>query len=177
LTLALEPDTTLSASMRGNRCERARSAYGTGMAKIKRPEGHHVVTPSFCVPHAAQVIEFLERAFGGKVVDRYDGPEQTVMHAEVRLGDSAVMLGDPTQGMPAMPAMLSFYVDDGDQVDVVYKKALAAGATGEMEPKNQFYGYRSATVRDVGGNRWTICAVVEELTKAEIEQRMANLPH
>jgi PhnB protein len=147
------------------------------MAKIKRPEGHHIITPGFSVPQAGKVIAFLEQAFGGKVVDRYDGPNNAVMHAEVKIGDSVVMPGEPMPGMPAMPAMLSFYVDDGDQVDATYKKALAAGATSEMEPKNQFYGYRSATVRDVGGNRWTICAVVEELSKEEIQKRMANLPH
>jgi PhnB protein len=145
------------------------------MAKIKRPEGHHSITPGFSVPNAAKVIAFLEQAFGGKVVDRYDGPNNTVMHAEVKLGDSVVMLGEPMQGMQAMPAMLSYYVDDGDQVDAVYQKALAAGATSEAEPKNQFYGYRSATVRDAGGNRWTICAVVEELSKEELQKRMASM--
>jgi PhnB protein len=145
------------------------------MAKIKRPEGHHSITPGFSVPNAAKVIAFLEQAFGGKVVDRYDGPNNAVMHAEVKLGDSVVMLGEPMQGMQAMPAMLSYYVDDGDQVDAVYQKALAAGATSEAEPKNQFYGYRSATVRDAGGNRWTICAVVEELSKEELQKRMASM--
>lgn len=145
------------------------------MAKIKRPEGHHTITPGFAVPHAAKVITFLEQAFGGKVVDRYDGPGGAVMHAEVKLGDSVVMLGEPMPGTAAMPAMLSFYVDDGDQVDATYKKAVAAGATSEQAPENQFYGYRSARVRDAGGNRWTICAVVEELSREEIEKRMQNL--
>lgn len=146
------------------------------MAKIKRPEGHHTITPGFAVPNAAKVITFIEKAFGGKVVERYDGPGGAVMHAEVMIGDSVVMLGEPMPGhMEAMPASLSLYVDDGDQVDIVYKKAVAAGAVGEMEPKNQFYGYRSATVRDVGGNRWTICAIVEQLTQEEIHKRMANM--
>jgi PhnB protein len=147
------------------------------MAKIQRPEGHHTITPGFSVPNATKVLAFLEQAFGGKLVDRYDGPGGTIAHCEVKIGDSVVMFGEPMQNHPAMPAMLSLYVDDGDQVDVVYKKAVAAGAVSEMEPANQFYGYRSATVRDAGGNRWTICAVVENLTKEEIQKRMANMKH
>jgi PhnB protein len=145
------------------------------MAKIKRPQGHHSITPGFSVPNASKVLSFLEQAFGGKVVDRYEGPGGSIAHAEIMIGDSVVMFGDPMPGFPAMPGMFSHYVDDGDQVDAVYKKAVAAGATSEREPKNEFYGYRSATVRDVGGNRWTICAIVEELSKEEIEKRMANL--
>ena len=143
---------------------------------LHRPEGHHTITASFTVNGAAQVISFIEKAYGGRVVDRYDGPNGIVHHAEVMIGDSVVMLGEaaPDQGHDAMPASLALYVDTGDDVDATYKRALAAGATSAMEPKNQFYGYRSATVRDVGGNRWTICAVVELLTKEEIERRMST---
>jgi PhnB protein len=145
------------------------------MPKIKRPEGHHSITPSFAVSNAAKVIEFLEKAFDGKVVHRYDGPGGAVMHAEIMIGDSVVMLGDATPDHGAMPLAASHYVDDGDAVDATYRRAIEAGATSVSEPQNQFYGYRAATVRDAGGNRWAICAVIEEVSNEEIERRMADM--
>jgi len=147
--------------------------------KLPRPAGHHTITPGFAVPGAAKVLDFIQKAFGGEVVDRYDMPGGVIAHCEVRVGDSVVMFGEamPDQGHAAMPASLSLYLDSGNAVDATYKKAVAAGATSVMEPANQFYGYRSATVRDPGGNKWTLCAIVEELTKAEIEQRMASQKH
>ena len=145
--------------------------------KLPRPAGHHTITPGFSVQGAAAVLAFLQKAFGAEVVDKYEMPGGAIAHCEARIGDSVVMFGEAMVEHPAMPASLSLYVDSGHAVDATYKRALAAGATSVMEPANQFYGYRSATIRDGGGNKWTICAVVEELTRAEIEQRMANQKH
>lgn len=147
------------------------------MPKIPRPPGHHTITPGFAVPNSLKVLEFLQKAFGGKVVDRYDGPDGSIAHCELMIGDSVVMFGeaDPAHGMAAMPASLSYYVEDGNAVDAAYKRALGSGATSMMEPKNQFYGYRSATVKDPGGNKWTICAIVEQLTSEQIRDRMADM--
>jgi PhnB protein len=144
--------------------------------KLPRPAGHHTITPGFSVEGSVKVLEFLQKGLGAEVVDRYDMPNGAIAHAEVRIGDSVVMFGEAMKdhGHPAMPASLSLYVENGNAVDATYKRAIAAGATSVMEPANAFYGYRSATVRDPGGNKWTVCAVVEELTKAQIEQRMAN---
>ncbi len=144
------------------------------MAGLPRPVGHHTVTPGFAVSGVARVITFLERAFGGRVTEKYELPGGVIGHAEVLLGDSIVMMGEAGSGHEARPGSFSLYVDDGPTVDATYARALAEGAVVLRPPADQFYGYRSATVQDPGGNQWTICAVVERLTPDEIARRMAS---
>lgn len=146
------------------------------MSIIPRPNGHHVITPASVVADPKPVISFLEEAFAGKVVDRYDGPNGEVFHAEVLVGDSVLMIGSSNEAMSEMPSALSFYVDDSAQVDSTYQRALKAGAKTVSEPETKPWGYRAACVADSGGNRWTICAIVEELTHDQIVKRMQELP-
>jgi PhnB protein len=135
-----------------------------------RPVGHHSITPGFATANAARVISFLETAFAGKTIRRFDAPNGQVAHAEVLIGDTVIKLSDPLREA-AMPASLSYCVATGDEVNATYRRALEAGGTSVAEPANQFFGYRTASVRDAGGNQWTIFAVVEQLTEDQIAKR------
>ena len=140
-----------------------------------RPEGYHSITPGAAVPNGAEVLEFIEKVFEAKVVERYDAPDGTLAHAEVIIGDSAFQIGTGSEDSPPFPAMLVYYVSNAAEVDELYQKALDAGATSKAEPADQFYGWRTATVMDMGGNGWTIFAVIEQLTPEEMNERVASL--
>jgi PhnB protein len=142
------------------------------MAERKTRKGHHTVTPGMVVPGVSRLIDFLKKVLDAVEVDRMTGPNGHIMHAEVTIGDSLVMLGEPTDAYPATPCMLTVYVDD---VDARYKLALAEGATSVREPADQFYGDRTAGVRDPSGNTWWLHAFVEEVSKEEMERRLAAM--
>src|SRR4051794_442787 len=107
------------------------------MAVRAVPEGYRTVTPYLVTPNAAGVIEFAQKAFGAEEVVRMASPDGRVMHAEIRIGDSMVMLGDVPENDKPKLGYLHIYIED---CDGVYARALAAGATSVQEPANQFYG-------------------------------------
>lgn len=133
------------------------------------PVGHHTVTPYLMVEDAARQIEFMTRAFGAIERGRFSTPDGRVMHAEVSIGDSIVMLGEASGETKPMPAMLHLSVPD---TDAAYASAIAAGAESLREPSNQFYGDRTGGVVDGEGNQWWISTHVEDVSLAEMERRM-----
>jgi PhnB protein len=132
------------------------------------PKGYHTVTPVLTVHEAAKLIEFLKQAFDAKETYRLPGPDGEVMHAEVKIGDSMVMVGEATDQWKPMPATIALYVED---TDAWYKRALQAGATSVREPSDQFYGDRSAGVKDSAGNQWWIHTHIEDVPPEELQKR------
>ncbi len=138
------------------------------MAVRPIPEGYHTVTPFIVAQGTAKLIEFVKQAFGAEEIDRMAAPDGTVLHAEVRIGDSIIMLGEAQGEWKPMPATLYLYVKD---VDATYARALRAGATSMKEVADQFYGDRNGTVRDAWGNVWSIGTHIEDVTPDEMRRR------
>lgn len=142
------------------------------MAAKPIPDGYHSVTPYLIVDGAARLIGFIEQAFGGSVFERLD-QDGRVRHAEMRVGDSVLMLSDCCEGWPAMPAAFYLYVED---CDATYRRALSAGASSTMEPADQFYGDRNGGVIDPFGNQWWIATRIENVAPDELQRRAAAQP-
>ena len=138
------------------------------MAVKSIPDGYHTVTPYLTVQGAAKLIEFLKQAFAAQETERITQPDGTIGHAEVRIGDSVVMMTDSAGERKPMPSGIYLYVND---TDAVYKRALQSGATSIMEPADQFYGDRSAGVQDPCGNQWWIATHKEDVPPAELKKR------
>ena len=148
-------------------------------AKVKPiPEGYHTVTPYLTVKDCAKALEFYKRAFGAQVTVRMDGPNGTVAHAEMKIGDSMIMLGDemPMQNANKSPQTLGgttmgifLYVQDAD---TFFKKAVDAGAKSEMPVTHMFWGDRYGKLSDPWGHSWSVGTHVEDVAPAEMERRM-----
>ena len=134
------------------------------------PDGYHTVTPFLLVQGAEQLIDFLERAFNASETYRFSMPSGTIGHAEIRIGDSVIMLSE-AMGEEYRPTTcgIHLYVED---CDGTYERALEAGAISVKKPADQPYGDRSAGVKDQFGNHWWIGTHMEDLSKEEIDRRM-----
>lgn len=143
------------------------------------PKGYHAVTPYLSLRDAARAIDFYAKAFGGRVMVRMDMPGGKIGHAEMKIGDSMVMMADESQEMDFMSpqtrsgttVLLHLYVKD---VDATVAKAIGAGAKLIRPVKDQFYGDRAGAVEDPFGHRWYVATHKEELTPAQIKKRMAE---
>lgn len=123
------------------------------------PEGYHTVCPYLVVPDALRILEFMKGAFGAVERDIHRTPEGRVMHAEVQIGDSVVMLGESNEEWGGFKAMIHLYMPD---VDEIFQRAVDAGGRVVREVSTQDYGDRSGGVEDPAGNQWWIATRVAD---------------
>jgi PhnB protein len=144
------------------------------------PAGYHSVTPYLTIKGAARAIEFYKKAFGATEVMRLEMGPDAIAHAEIKIGDSHVMLSDEAPDMHAFSpktiggtvGFLMLYTPD---CDAMYKQALAAGAKSMREPEDQFYGDRTCQVEDPFGHRWALSTHIEDVSVEETKRRMAAM--
>ena len=139
------------------------------------PKGYHSVTPNLFVAGAAKAIDFYKKALGAEEVMRFPAPDGTIMHAEIRIGDSIIMLGDemPDQGGRGPKSIggtpVSFFVY-GENVDAAWKRAVDAGAKPVVPLADQFWGDRTGCLEDPFGHQWWLAQHVQDLTPEEIKK-------
>lgn len=133
------------------------------------PEGYHTVTPYITVRNAEKVIDFLKRGLNAQTVhEPLKTPDGKIMHAEVKIGDSIVMLAEECDMMKATPTTLYVYVPD---VDRSFEQAQKAGGEVVMKPADMFYGDRSGGVKDPSGNSWMLATHKEDVAPKELAKR------
>ena len=150
--------------------------------KVKAiPDGFHTITPHLTVKNGAQAIEFYKKAFGAEVLRAVKGPDGSLMHADLRIGDSMLMLNDEfpdwkvlgPQSLGGTAVTVHVYVQDAD---TAFQRALDAGCTVKMPLMDQMWGDRYGQVVDPFGHQWSIATHIEDPTPEEIQERMANMP-
>ena len=142
------------------------------------PEGYHTATPYLIVRDAARAIEFYKKAFGAKELMRMADPSGKIGHAEIKIGDSPIMLADEVPGMGyrspeslgGSPVSILLYVED---VDAVFNQAVAAGAKVQRPVADQFYGDRTGGVTDPFGHVWYVATHMEDVSPEEMRKRAA----
>jgi PhnB protein len=146
------------------------------MAVQPVPEGYEPLSPYLAVDDAKTAIDFYQRAFGAKEVGRIDGPDGTIAHADLQVGDGHLMLADPFPQFATRPpkelggtsVSIFMYVED---VDAAFKQAVDAGATAEMEPDDMFWGDRFGSLRDPFGHSWQLATHIEDVPQEEMTKR------
>jgi PhnB protein len=123
-----------------------------------KPNTYSTVSPYLIVDGASGTIDFLRQVFGAEELRRFHTDDNRLMHAEVRIDDTVIMLADRADGWPAIPAHVHVYVSD---VDAIYQRALAAGASTVQAPQKQDDADRRGAVQDAGGTTWWIATLVE----------------
>ena len=144
------------------------------------PDGYHSVTPYLIIDGAARALDFYKRAFDAKELMRIPSPGDKIGHAEIKIGDSVIMLADEHPEMDARspshfggsPISIMIYVED---VDKQFKQALGAGGAEVRPVTDQFYGDRAGTLRDPFGHTWHLHTHKEDVSRAELHRRMAAL--
>ncbi|HEY1264547.1 MAG TPA: VOC family protein [Terriglobales bacterium] len=149
------------------------------------PEGYHTLTPHLVVADARKAIDFYQRAFGAEVLGIADGPGGIVMHAEIKIGDSKVMLNDEMPEFGAVspkslggtPVTIHIYLNN---VDAAFKRAVDAGANVAMPLADQFWGDRYGVLTDPFGHKWSLATHVKDLSpedmKRAMDEAMAQMP-
>jgi len=138
------------------------------------PEGYHTITPQLSLDNAAQTIDWYKRALGAEEVGRSLGPDGKIMHAEIKIGNSRIMVNDVMQGskgpqaLGGSPASMWLYVENSDQL---FNRAVAEGAKVQMAMADQFWGDRAGSFVDPSGYTWWIGTRKEDLTPDELNQR------
>jgi len=140
------------------------------------PKGYHTVTPSLFVAGAAKAIDFYKKALGAEELTRFPAPDGTIMHAEIRIGDSIIMLADemPDMGGRGPKSIggtpVSFFVY-GENVDAAWKRAVDAGGKPIVPLADQFWGDRTGCIEDPFGHQWWLAQHIEDLTPEELRKK------
>ena len=155
---------------------KARPAAKSAGAKKKVkpiPDGYPPLMPTMVVERCSEAIDFYKKVFGARERLRYPMPDGKVAHAELGFGSAVLMLGDAMPpAFPPAPGRLTLYTKD---VDASFKTAIAAGATAKEEPKDQFYGERTARVIDPFGAEWFLMTHIEDVSPREMQKRMSSM--
>ncbi|HEX4387138.1 MAG TPA: VOC family protein [Steroidobacteraceae bacterium] len=152
------------------------------MATKPIPDGYHTVTPYLIINGASDAIDFYKRAFGATEIMRMPDPKGRIGHAEIRVGDSVIMMADEhhemgyrgPRSLGGTSVSILLYVDN---VDTVFDRAIKAGAKAQRPVADQFYGDRMGTLEDPFGHVWTIGTHIEDVSPEEMQRRMAAAHH